>query len=80
MSVQQLADRLIIKHHSAVELVDRLVERGLVTRVRDPGDGRRAKINLSPKAEKLLLLLSATHLKELKTIRPVFLALFDLLD
>jgi DNA-binding MarR family transcriptional regulator len=80
MSVQQLADRLIIQHNSAVELVDRLVESKLVTRVRDPRDGRRAQIGLTPKAEQLLLALSAAHFKELRTIRPIFLTMLGQLE
>jgi DNA-binding MarR family transcriptional regulator len=75
LSVQELADRLFIRHHSAVELVDRLAESGLVARSRDPLDGRRAQLRLTPPAEKILIKLSAAHLKELKAIQPILQAL-----
>src|SRR5881409_2559150 len=39
--IGELADRLQLQHHSVVELVDRLEERGFVQRNRDEGDQRR---------------------------------------
>jgi DNA-binding MarR family transcriptional regulator len=75
LSVQELASRLLINHNSAVELTDRLVEGRLVKRVRDNADGRRVKIMLTAKAERLLESLSEAHLKELDAIRPALLRL-----
>jgi DNA-binding MarR family transcriptional regulator len=80
VTVGLLAERLLLKHHSAVELVDRLVELDLVTRQPDAVDRRRVLLNLTPKARRLLTKLSATHLEELRRIRPVFAALLDRLD
>jgi len=58
-----------------LELTDRLVEGRLVKRVRDNADGRRVKIMLTAKAERLLESLSEAHLKELDAIRPALLRL-----
>jgi DNA-binding MarR family transcriptional regulator len=80
LSVQELSDRLLIQHNSAVELVDRLVQGQLAVRSTDPADRRRVKIRLTPKSARLLKKLSAVHLKELQTIRPALLDLLLMLD
>lgn len=71
-----LAERLGIQHHSAVELVDRLVEAGLLARRPDPRDRRRVALQLTPAAEQRLAGLSSSHLAELNRMRP---ALLDIL-
>lgn len=75
VSIQQLSKRLLIQHNTAVELVDRLVHGGLVKRSRDKDDRRLAQLELTALAEGLLELLSAAHLKELQSVRPVLLNL-----
>ena len=65
-----LAERLRIQHHSAVELVDRLVEAGLIERTHDPGDHRRVRLGLTGTAERDLSRLSAIHLEELRRLKP----------
>jgi DNA-binding MarR family transcriptional regulator len=72
-----LAKRMLLKHHSAVELVDRLVELDLVTRQADAADRRKVLLALTAKGRRLLTKLSAAHLEELTRIRPVFAALLD---
>jgi DNA-binding MarR family transcriptional regulator len=52
--IQQLADSLLIKHHSAVELVDRLEKRGLVRRTRSRDDRRQVLVSLLPKGQRVL--------------------------
>ena len=52
--IRYLADSLLIKHHSAVELVDRLEMRGLVRRTRDRQDRRQVLISLLPKGQRVL--------------------------
>jgi DNA-binding MarR family transcriptional regulator len=52
--IQALADRLLIKHHSAVELVDRLEKRGLVRRTRSRDDRRQVLVSLLPKGQRVL--------------------------
>ncbi|HET6609545.1 MAG TPA: MarR family transcriptional regulator [Rhodopila sp.] len=66
----QLAERLKIQHHSAVELVDRLAEAGLIVRSHDPGDRRRVLLLLTQEAEHHLSTLSKIHLDELRRLRP----------
>jgi DNA-binding MarR family transcriptional regulator len=80
LSVQELSERLLIQHNSAVELVDRLVQAQLAIRSVDPDDRRRLKIRLTPKAERVLRKLSAVHLGELQAIRPALLELLLQLD
>ncbi|MEQ1937062.1 MarR family transcriptional regulator [Mesorhizobium sp. CN5-321] len=77
ISVGDLAERLIIHHHSAVELTDRLVEAGLVVRLPDPHDQRRVLLSLTEHAEAFLAELSGAHLDELSRIRPLLGSFFD---
>lgn len=70
LSISQISDRLLIRHHTAVELVDRLVGQGLVVRKADPSDGRRIQVHLTKSGEETLRALSVNHLDELKSIRP----------
>lgn len=70
----------MIRHHTAVELVDRLASNGFVKRIKDEGDARRVQVRLTAKAERVMDGLAATHLRELKGVRPVLeqlLAQFD---
>jgi DNA-binding MarR family transcriptional regulator len=76
-TVGDLAERLRIQHHSAVELADRLAEVGLITRTHDPQDRRRVLLELTPAAEDLLASLSASHLEELHALRPALLEILD---
>jgi DNA-binding MarR family transcriptional regulator len=71
MTVGELAARLVIHHNSAVELTNRLAEAGLIERATDPADRRRILISLTQGAEARLASLSATHLEELRRLRPV---------
>ena len=80
VTVGFLAERLLLKHHSTVELVDRLVELELLTRQPDAADRRKVLLNLTPKAKRLLTKLSAAHIEELRRIRPVFADLLERLD
>jgi DNA-binding MarR family transcriptional regulator len=70
ISVGDLAKRLIIRHHSAVGLVDRLIEQGHVRRAGDTNDRRRVNLSLTPRGEALLARLSAAHRDELRRIGP----------
>jgi DNA-binding MarR family transcriptional regulator len=65
LSIGALAEDLILKPHSALELSDRLVTAGLVLRTIDPADRRRVSLTLTRKAQTLLARLSAAHLTEL---------------
>ena len=65
LSVTDLATYMLLKHHSAVELVDRLEKADLVVRVPDKDDRRFIRLELTPKAEGKLVALSARHLIEI---------------
>src|SRR5665213_2500444 len=64
-SISYLADRMILRHNSAVELVDRAVRAGMVRRESDDEDLRRSIVRLMPEAEKVLEQLVPSHLHEL---------------
>ncbi len=64
--VGELAARLHLKHHSVVELVDRLTKRQLVRRRLSETDRRRVEVRLTPKGESVIRQLSAVHLAELR--------------
>ena len=70
VSVGELAERLQLRHHSAVGLVNRLVQRQFVRRTPSATDRRRQEVSLTAPGEKLLSRLSTAHLKELRLLRP----------
>jgi DNA-binding MarR family transcriptional regulator len=76
-SLGDIADHLLLRHHSAVELVDRAVRSGLVERVSDPDDHRVVRIALTKDGDRRLRALSAAHLEELSRIGPRFAALWS---
>lgn len=76
-TIGYLAERLRVRHHSAVELTDRLVEAGLITREHDADDRRRVRLKLTKAAEARLAKLSASHLDELHRLRPALLQILD---
>ena len=72
-----LAERLGIRHHSAVGLIDRLQEKALIRRQRNVEDRRQVLILLTPKADRLLARLSAAHQGELKRVAPLLRGLLN---
>jgi DNA-binding MarR family transcriptional regulator len=71
VTIGELAERLNLKHHSVVGLVDRLTRRGLIARHHDEADRRKVWIALTPQAEKLLLGLTLAHRDELRRLAPL---------
>jgi DNA-binding MarR family transcriptional regulator len=69
--VRELAERLQLRHHSVVELVDRAQALGLVQRAPDPDDARAVRVGLTPLGEQLLGRLSALHRDELRRMDAV---------
>jgi DNA-binding MarR family transcriptional regulator len=67
-TVGEVADYLLLRHHSAVGLVDRAEEAGLVTRLRDDKDHRIVRLRLSAKGAKRLDALTEHHLEELRRL------------
>lgn len=74
-TVGELAGRLLIRHHSAVGLIDRLTGLGLVKRESGTKDRRETFVTLTPRAEAILERLAVSHRTELRKIAPVFTAL-----
>lgn len=69
-SVGDLARFLLIRHHTAVELVNRMAKLGLLSRVVDDDDGRRVLVQLTKKGEQKLQALSRIHIEELRSVSP----------
>lgn len=72
-TIGALAERLQIRHHSAVELVDRLVERDMVARRRNGHDRREVSVALRPAGEAVLRKLVLYSMEELRTEGPELL-------
>jgi len=64
-TIGEIAGYLLVRHHSAVELIDRAVSAGLVTRRADSQDGRTVRIALTADGRERLERLAAAHLEEL---------------
>jgi len=71
VTIGELAERLHLKHHSVVGLVDRLMGRSLIQRRHDEEDRRKVRIALTTKAEALLLGLTLAHRDELRRLAPL---------
>lgn len=80
VTIGELAERLGLKHHSVVGLVDRLMRRGLIARRHDEADRRKVRIVLTPEAEDLLLGLTLAHRDELRRLAPLLQGLLNRLQ
>lgn len=69
-TIGELASRMLIRHHSAVELVDRLSEHGAVERVPAEKDHREVFVRHTKKGEAMLHSLSVAHHEELRDLGP----------
>jgi DNA-binding MarR family transcriptional regulator len=72
-TVGALATRLQTRHHSVVELIDRMEARQLVSRRRSELDRRQVRIDLMPEGERILEALSVQHRAELEIAGPALL-------
>ena len=70
ITLGELAERLQLRHHSAVGLVDRLVVAKFAVRTRSAADRRKVYLKLTRKGEALLGRLSAAHREQLRRIAP----------
>ena len=70
VTVGTLAERLQIRHHTAVELTDRLESKGWIRRSRGSGDGRKVNLRLTPPGDRLIETLSLSHRDELRILGP----------
>jgi DNA-binding MarR family transcriptional regulator len=77
VTVGELAERLQLRHHSTVGLIDRLAREKLVGRAPSPEDRRRVLVQLTPRGEKTLEKLSALHQTQLRHMGPELSRLLD---
>lgn len=71
-SIGEVAEHLLLRHHSVVELVDRAERSGLVERYDDEADQRVVRLRLTGQGEAKLAALAAAHLEELSRLRDRF--------
>lgn len=79
-TIGEVADALQLQHHSAVELVGRAVEAGLVSRKVDARDRRRHRLVLTAVGRRKLAALTAAHRQELRRFRDQLSAVLHILD
>jgi DNA-binding MarR family transcriptional regulator len=77
ITIGELAEKLQVKHHSAVGLVDRLVADKLVEREPSAEDRRKVLVTVTPRGQRILSKLTTVHRQELRRIGPTFRALLD---
>ena len=80
ITIGELAERLNVRHHSVVGLVDRLVSQDLCRRRADPTDRRRVLVELTGRAEDVLADLTLAHRDELRQVAPLLRALLTNLE
>ncbi|HUA05141.1 MAG TPA: MarR family transcriptional regulator [Solirubrobacteraceae bacterium] len=79
-TVGEIADYLVLRHHSAVGLIDRAVADGLVQRNPDPRSKSVVRITLTPAGMDKLELLSEAHLEEITHLAPTMQALWHAVE
>jgi DNA-binding MarR family transcriptional regulator len=79
-SVGDVADYLLLRHHSAVGLIDRAEAAGLVSRSQDADNRSTVRLRLTPDGSRRLEALSELHLDELAHLAPTMHALWDALE
>ena len=72
-----LAERMQLQHHSTVELIDRLVDRDFLCRLRATDDRRQVLVKLTHDGEEFLKKLSLYHLQELQAAGPKFVKILQ---
>jgi DNA-binding MarR family transcriptional regulator len=80
ITIGELAAKLKIVHHSAVELVARMAKEGLLIKYADPNDGRRVLLRLTRRSLRAVNLLSRRHKAELVSISPYLKEIFSRLE
>jgi len=78
--IGELAEELVLRHHSVVELVDRAEAAGLVQREGDPTDHRYVRVILTGLGARRLEQLATSHLEELRRLAPRFQRLWEGLE
>jgi DNA-binding MarR family transcriptional regulator len=72
-AVRYLAERLVLRHHSVVELGDRCEQAGLIVRKRDQENRRQVVLELTAAGKQILTELSADHARELNELGPLLI-------
>ncbi|HEY2337906.1 MAG TPA: MarR family transcriptional regulator [Burkholderiales bacterium] len=76
ITINELAQQLLVKHNTTVELVDRLVREGMVAREASASDRRKVELRLTPRGRQVLARLAAVHRRELQRIGPLLKRFF----
>jgi DNA-binding MarR family transcriptional regulator len=76
-TIGAVAAHLLLRHHSAVELVDRAQHAGLLERSVDPLDHRVVRLHLTAEGERCLAALTAQHLEEIRRLEPQLRPIWD---
>jgi len=71
--LRQLAEEMLIQHHGAVQLVDRLVAAGLALRIPAADDKRRVLVTLTEYGERVLNFLAKRHLGAMLDNEPLLI-------
>lgn len=70
-SIGEVAEALLVRHHTATELVDRVQQLGLIERVRSASDARRVHLTLTERGHDVLGELTFVHVEELRRLGPL---------
>ncbi|MDE3130264.1 MAG: winged helix-turn-helix transcriptional regulator [Acidobacteriota bacterium] len=79
-TIGELANDLLLRPHSASELIDRAAAAGLISRTPDPGNASIVRIVLTPLGNDKLRALSAAHLQELAQLGPTMRTLWRAIE
>lgn len=79
-TIGEIADYLVLRHHSAVGLIDRTVRDGLVRRNPDENSRSVVRVTLTPDGVAQLDALAETHLQELAHLAPTMRALWRTIE
>ncbi len=77
VSISDLAERLQIRHHSVVGIIDRLEEQGLVTRQQNEEDRRVVCLRLTPRGKELVEEIASRNTGRLKDLQPQLVSLLE---
>jgi DNA-binding MarR family transcriptional regulator len=76
-TIANVAERMLLRHNSAVELVDRTIEQGFLRRSGDEADHRRILLSVTPQGERILAALAEFHTRELEQSGPELVSALD---
>jgi DNA-binding MarR family transcriptional regulator len=76
-TIANVAERMLLKHNSTVELVDRAIDQGLLRRLGDEADHRRILLRVTPQGERILAALAEFHTRELEQSGPELVRALD---